>query len=48
MREKERERRALLSFVGWSVSFESFLVLDMVCLWSEVVPSFLFDTVWCL
>ena len=24
MREKERERRALLSFVGWPVSFESF------------------------
>ena len=24
MEEKERERRALLSFVGWSVSFESF------------------------
>ena len=24
MKEKERERRALLSFVGWPVSFESF------------------------
>ena len=24
MKEEERERRALLSFVGWPVSFESF------------------------
>ena len=24
MKEKERERRTLLSFVGWPVSFESF------------------------
>ena len=24
MKEKERERRALLSFLGWPVSFESF------------------------
>ena len=41
LKEKERERRALLSCAGWPVSFE-FSVLDMVCLWNEGVPSFPF------
>ena len=34
----ESLRRALSSFAGWPVSFE-ILVLDMVCLWNEGVPS---------
>ena len=41
IREKERERRALLSCVGLSVSFEFRYSLNMVCLWNEGVPSFL-------
>ena len=36
--KKERERRALLSHVGWPVSFE-ILMLDMVGLWNEGAPS---------
>ena len=39
VKEKERERRAFLSCAGWPVSFE-ILVLDMLCLWNEGVPSF--------
>ena len=38
MKEKERERRALLSCVDWPSSFD-ILVFDMVCLWNEGVPS---------
>ena len=40
VKEKERERRALLRYVGWPVSFDIF-VFDMVDLWNEGVPSFL-------
>ena len=40
MKEKERERRALQSHVAWPVSFD-ILLLDMVGLWKEGVPSFL-------
>ena len=40
-REKERERRALLSCVGLSVSFEFRYCLNMVCLWNEGALSFL-------
>ena len=40
-KEKESERRALLSCVGFSVPFEFRYSLNMVCLWIEGVPSFL-------
>ena len=45
VKEKERERRAPLSFVGWPVSFESFDVRH-----GELVErgfSLLCATVWC-
>ena len=38
-KEKERVRRALLSCAAWPVSF-GILVVDMVCLSREGVPSF--------
>ena len=46
VKEKERERRALLSLLSWSVSFE-ILRLDTVRLWNEGFPPFLCATVWC-
>ena len=44
MKEKERERRALLRYVGWPVSFE-ILMLDVVRLWKKRVP-FICATLW--
>ena len=41
MKEKERERRAPLSFVGWPVSFESFDVRSGV-----LVERFSFLSLW--
>ena len=38
-KERERVLRAFLSCAGWRVSFE-ILVLDMLFLWNEGVPSF--------
>ena len=43
MKEKERERRALLSYVGWPVSFESFevrhgVLVERGCLLFFFVP----------
>ena len=46
MKEKERERRALLSFVELSF-LRKILMSGMVCLWSEGFPSFLCAIVWC-
>ena len=41
MKEKERERRALLSCVLTDLFFSKFGCLNMMCLWNEGVPSFL-------
>ena len=39
MKEKERERRALLRYFGWAVSFE-ILMLEVERLWNKRVPFF--------
>ena len=47
MKVKEREWRALLSFVELASFLRKVLMSGMVCLWSKGFPSFLCATVWC-
>ena len=45
-KEKKRERRALLSYVDWPISFE--MLMFMVGLWNEGSLPFFCAVLWCL
>ena len=47
MKEKERERQALLSWLSWPVSFESFDVKQGVLVERGFSSSFFCATMWC-